>query len=200
MKETGIFVREQNIENDSNDNLKEMIRVVPSVFWITLVGGVLIIVATLIWSFTGYITTTETTQGVYHPGASDKGEVLCFMPLAKGKTVQAGMDATVYLMGYDQQEYGFMEAEITYVDPYITSIEDMRSLLGDDSLVNIYAQQGPVVLVVCKLQEDAAFANGYYWSNARGGNIAINDGMFATASMMTKRIRPITVVYPNFGE
>ena len=89
-----------------------------------------------------------------------------------------------------------MKAVVTYVDDYVTSIEEMQDLLDSDTLVNVYAQSGPVVAVICRLQEDEKTQSGYYWSSPLGGTIVLHDGTYMNLSIEVSRFRPITKGIP----
>ena len=89
------------------------------------------------------------------------------------------------LSGYDQQQYGHMDAEVTWVDPYVSSVSEMQSLLGDDLMTSMFTQRGPVVLVVLKLEEDESSENGYFWNNERGKSVNVKDGTWASVSIVT---------------
>lgn len=183
----------ENVHSDlvGEDELNRAMKVIPSGGWLLIVGGLIIVGAFLIWAFFGSISNMTATTGFYHPGASDQGEVLCFIPLSAGKVVEPGMKATVYPDGYNQQEYGHMSGSVSSVDGYVTSITRMKELLGEDTVVNALAQSGPVVLVVVKLDEDSNSANHYHWSNSEGGNLDIRDGSFCSVTIVTESKRPI---------
>ena len=171
--------------------LDKAMKVIPSGGWLLIVGGLIIAGAFLIWATFGSISNMTAATGFYHPGASDQGELLCFIPLAAGKVIEPEMRATVYPDGYNQQEYGHMSGSVTYVDEYVTSIDEMRQLLEEDTVVNAMAQSGPVVLVVVKLDEDSSAANKYLWSNPEGGNLDLRDGSLCSVTIVTESKHPI---------
>ena len=179
-------------ELSGEDGLDKATKVIPSGGWLLIIGGLLIVAAFLVWAFFGSISTMTATTGFYHPGASEQGEVLCFIPLAAGKVIEEGMKATVYPDGYNQQEYGHMSGSVTYVDDYVTSVDRMKQLLQEDTVVNVLTQSGPVVLVVVRLDRDSTEANSYLWSNPEGGNLDIRDGSFCAVTIVTEEKRPIS--------
>ena len=197
---TGIYTREYKLPEGGAETSKKVIRVVPSAFWIMLIGGFLLAGAFLGWAIRGTIVKTVDATGLYHPGAATCGEVISFVPLADGKTVEPGMPVTLYPAGYEQQEYGHMEGTVTYVEPYVTSVEGMREYLGDDTLVQAFAGQGPVVAVVIELQKDGNTQNGYAWSNRRGGSLKLNDGTMVSLMIETETMSPIQYAFPDFNE
>jgi len=183
----------ENVHSDlgGEHELDKPMKVIPSGGWLLIIGGLIIAGAFLLWALFGSISNTTAATGFYHPGASDQGEVLCFMPLASGKVVEPGMRVTVYPDGYNQQEYGHMSGSVTYVDDYVTSIDEMKQLLQEDTVVNALAQSGPVVLVVVHLDEDESAANKYLWSNSKGGSLDLRDGSLCAVTIVTESMRPI---------
>lgn len=191
-------LEEKKQNNLSTHDLQNDITVIPSTFWLMLIGGIIIVIAFLLWACFGWMTETVTLIGVYHPNICDEGEILCFPPLQDGKSVNTGMDITVYLTSHNQQSYGHMKGKVTYVDSYVTPVSEIKELLEDDMLVNAYIQQGPVVAVFCKLTEDSTTQNGYYWSSKKGGSLDIKDGTFMTISVTIAREHPIELFLPDF--
>ena len=77
------------------------------------------------------------------------------------------------------------------MDDYVTSIDEMKQLLQEDTVVNALAQSGPVVLVVVHLDEDESAANKYLWSNSKGGSLDLRDGSLCAVTIVTESMRPI---------
>lgn len=184
----------------AESRINRALTVVSPASWLMLAGGLILVLAVVVWACCSWVTINVTASGIYHPGASEDGEIVAIVPLASGKTVEPGMEATVYLTSYNQQEYGHMKAQVAYVDDYVTSVDEMKALLGDDLLVSAFAQQGPAVAVVCKLVEDPATANGYAWSSARGGDLTVRDGSLVSVAVAVERVRPISVGIPALKE
>ncbi len=178
----------------------KMITVIPPVYWMALAGVLIIGIALILWAVFGSISRTLTVTGIYHPGAVKEGEIVTFLPLSTGKMITEGMDVGVNLNGYNLQEYGHMKGKISYVDPYVTGTDTMLEILGDESLVQMFSKNGPVVAVVCKLEEDKNAENGYYWSNERGGSVKLKDGTYAAMTVTLERVRPITLGIPKLKE
>ena len=190
-----IFRKTQSSEYDA-PHMYKPIKVVPSAYWLLYIGALLIVAVVILWMCVGWSVETADVQGIYHPGAAEMGEVICFPPLSVAKTIEPGMEATAYVAGYNQQKYGHMKATVSYVDPYVTSVDEMRALLGDELLVNSFLQNGPVAAVVCKLEEDASSATGYAWSSEKGGSLNVQDGSFVTMSVAVSKVRPISIGMP----
>ena len=194
-----LFRKKQNTDPSAVD-MNRPIRVVPSMYWLIYVGGVLIVLAVLAWMCFGWTIETANMTGLYHPNAAKDGEILCFPPLNIAKTIQPGMEMTAYVASYNQQEYGHIEGTVSYVDPYVTSVNEMKALLGDDMLVNVFLQNGPVAVVVCKLDEDASSENGYKWSSEEGGSLVIQDGTYMSVSVAVSKEKPFALGLPILYE
>ncbi len=86
----------------------------------------------------------------------DSGAVICFVPLEEGKQVQAGMSV---ILGEGERE-----AQVTWVEPYVSSLEDLEALLGDGDLAAHFLEDGPVVAVECSLDPESALQPGALFS------------------------------------
>ncbi len=192
----GIY-RKKVDENSTVMQLDKMITVTSAPMWLILLGGFIIVISVLVWSCTGWITENVSATGIYHPGVTSEGEIITFLPMTSGKSLEVGMEVTMYMAGYNQQKYGHMKGVISYVDDYAATEEEMQSLLGNDALVRAYQQSNtPMMTVICKLQEDSQMENGYYWSNPRGGSLSLHNGTFVSMSIVTSKERPIAVGIP----
>ena len=183
-------IKNELLLDDSLIGIKKLIKVVSPMLWMLIVGGVVIIVMTTIWLFKGTMASYVSSNGIYHPEASEYGEVLCFMPLSTGKMITEGMKVSCYPVGVNQQEVGHMNATVSYVEPYVTSVEEIKQMLKEDSLVNMYIQSGPVVMVICKLETDPSSKNGYKWTNEDGNDVVVEDGCFISVSITTRSETP----------
>ncbi len=133
-------------------------------------------------------------------GTEDDCIVVCYAPITSGKKIQEGMEVLIYPTTVNKQEYGHMEATVESVDDYITSVENMQVQLGDDKLVEVFLQEGPVVEVTCRLRRDENTDSGYYWSSKKGAALLINEGTMMEASVVIEEKAPITMLIPFLKE
>lgn len=126
--------------------------------------------------------------------------IVCYIPITTGKKVQPGMEVVVCPTMVNQQEYGHMQAEVIDVDGYVATTLDMRTVLGDDTLVQSFLQNGPVIGVTCKMRMDESTASGYWWSNKKGASLIIPEGTIVTADIVTEEKAPITMIIPLLKE
>jgi hypothetical protein len=177
-----------------------MTTVVPKMYGV-LLAGILVLMATVLsWAVFGIIDDSVNVTGLYDPGASEYGEVIAFVPITIGKTLRPDMEASVSLVGYETRTMGQMRGKISYVEERVTGIDDMREILGDDTLVNVFAQRGPVVLVVFKLKEDPDSGNGFAWTHREGEDIVMQDLTYTNMVVIRDSIKLITLGISGLAE
>ena len=133
-------------------------------------------------------------------GDSDKKEVICYMPVGDGKKIIPGMEVMIYPTTVNKQEYGHMKGTVEEVSTYVMSQQEMLKKLGNDTLVNAFLENGPVIEVVCSISEDVNTESGYYWSSKKGKDIVITEGTMLEASIITEKKAPITMLIPYIKE
>lgn len=131
---------------------------------------------------------------------TDTIDAICYIPVGEGKKVLSGMDVMIYPTTVNKQEYGHMKGTVRSVASYVTSAADMQKTLGNDNLVEAFLANGPVVEVVCSIETDGSTASGYYWSSKKGKDITLTEGTMLTASVVTEKKAPITMLIPYLKE
>lgn len=131
---------------------------------------------------------------------TDTIDAICYIPVGEGKKVLSGMDVMIYPTTVNKQEYGHMKGTVRSVASYVTSAADMQKTLGNDNLVEAFLSNGPVVEVVCSIETDDSTASGYYWSSKKGRDITLTEGTMLTASVVTEKKAPITMLIPYLKE
>lgn len=131
---------------------------------------------------------------------TDTIDAICYIPVGEGKKVLTGMDVMIYPTTVNKQEYGHMKGTVRSVASYVTSAADMQKTLGNDNLVEAFLANGPVVEVVCSIETDDSTASGYYWSSKKGRDITLTEGTMLTASVVTEKKAPITMLIPYLKE
>ena len=130
----------------------------------------------------------------------DSQEVICYIPVSEGKKVKAGMEVMVYPTTVNTQEYGHMRGTVRAVSDYVISSNEMKKKLGDETLVQAFLNTGPVLEVICTLQEDDSTVSGYAWSSKKGADIEVTEGTMLTANIVTEEKAPITMLLPYLKE
>ncbi len=197
----------------SPEQLDKMIVVTPLSGWIGIVGTGLIVVAAIVWSIFGRIPTNVNIQGIYtyadgmeaaintnalkaDSEDNSNGLVVCYASATDGRKIKEGMKVQVYPTTVNRQEYGHMSATVESVDTYFTSTERMEQMLGNDVLVQSFLTDGPVIEVICRLEEDDSTISGYAWSSDKGQNVELEPGTLVESSVVIEEKAPITLVLP----
>jgi hypothetical protein len=185
----------------SPEQLDRAIVITPPMFWIALVGGFLMIAGVLLWAVFGKIPVNVEEQGIYISQESDEreasvGQVYCYMSLSDGKKIVAGMKAMIYPTTVNSQESGYMTGTVQFVANYVTSKEEMEEHLGNSTLVDSFLENGPVVEIICSLEEDENTKSGYAWSNPKGKEVDLANGTLLDVNIVTEEKTPITMAFP----
>lgn len=185
---------------ETDEDRRMPLSIMPRFYYGLLAGFLLLILAFLGWAIFGYTSHTVTVSGIYHPQDGALGEVIALVPLSIGKPIEKGMQAKVFLTGYDYQEIGHMEATIADVDESVTTLEEMRALLTEDTVIASFTQNGPTVSVELSLRKDPETVSGYYWTAAAGRNQKVYDMTLARISITLQRVHPISLWIPQLEE
>lgn len=135
------------------------------------------------------------------PIAQDSQIVVCYVPLAKAKKLERGMQVNITLDSLDSNSYGNMVARVINIDAYATPKDGMNSVIGkDNNLESTFNKDGAVVAVACELYPSADTVSGYYWSNAKGASVAVKNGSLVTAKIVTDEVAPITKLFSKLRD
>lgn len=130
----------------------------------------------------------------------DPMSAILYVSADKGKNIRAGMEAKIYPGTVNKQEYGHINAYVESVGDYVTSMEEMKNMLGDETLVQSFAGAGPVMQVRCTLKKDASTKSGYEWSNRKGAKVELMPGTTVNADIVVEKKAPITMLIPWLKE
>ena len=127
--------------------------------------------------------------------------VVCYVPLAQAKRLERGMEVNITLDALDSNSYGHMVARVVNIDAYPTPREGITSVTGADNyLESAFTKDGAVVAVACELLPDPQTASGYYWSNAKGASVQVQNGSLVTAKIITDEVAPITKLFSKLRD
>jgi len=134
------------------------------------------------------------------PKTENHQVAVCYVPLSQVAKLERGMTVQVYLDGVDSQSKGHMTARITNIDAYAANNTGMASVLGaDNNLIAVFQQYGAVVAVACEFYPGST-VSGYYWTNEKGGDVAVPNGALISAKITTQEVAPITKLFSNLTE
>lgn len=135
------------------------------------------------------------------PIAHDSQIIVCYVPLAKAKKLERGMQVNITLDSLDSNSYGNMVARVINIDAYATPKDGMNSVIGkDNNLESTFNKDGAVVAVACELYPSADTVSGYYWSNAKGATVNVKNGSLVTAKIVTDEVAPITKLFSKLRD
>lgn len=135
------------------------------------------------------------------PIAQDSQIVVCYVPLAKAKKLERGMQVNITLDSLDSNSYGNMVARVINIDAYATPKDGMNSVIGkDNNLESTFNKDGAVVAVACELYPSTETVSGYYWSNAKGATVDVKNGSLVTAKIVTDEVAPITKLFSKLRD
>ena len=185
---------------DADHEKKVPLSIIPRFYYGLLAGFLLLILAFLYWSIFGYTSHTVTVSGIYHPQPDALGEVIALVPLSVGKPIEKGMEAAVFLTGYDYQKIGHMKAIVADVDESVTTLDEMRALLTEDVVIEPFLKNGPTVAVELSLLKDPDTVSGYYWTAPAGRNLKVYDMTLADINITQQKVHPISLWIPRLEE
>jgi hypothetical protein len=143
--------RERSLEKlSSTEQLDGMIPMIRPSFWLVLAGAVLAVAASVLWGLFSSLPVCVDAQGVV---SQDGRTVLCCVPLEDGKQVQEGMTVTLQTTAGERQAYDTTSAKVVWVEPYVSSQEDLENWLGENEIASYFLADGPVLAVECSLNE-----------------------------------------------
>lgn len=131
---------------------------------------------------------------------SGKEDIICYVPVGEGRKIKKGMKAAVYPSTANRQEYGHMDGTVEAVSDYTATSEELLNELGDQSLVQIFQQAGPVVRISLKLERDPDTASGFKWSSKKGRDLTLDKGTVVSADIVADEKAPITMLIPYLKE
>ena len=148
-----LFRKDSLQKLSSTEQLDRTIPMIRPSFWLVLAGAAAVLAAGLLWGLLSRLPVCVDAAGIV---TQDSGAVICFVPLEEGKQVQAGMSV---ILGEGERK-----AQVTWVEPYVSSLEDLEALLGDGDLAAHFLEDGPVVAVECSLDPESALQPGALFS------------------------------------
>ena len=129
-------------------------------------------------------------------------EVVAYLPLIQAKAIRPGMSVEISPSTTPREVYGFLVGKVQRVSEFPAEDTNMLDTLGNDELVKYFLNGGTASQVVpleirVDLEADKSTASGYAWSSHKGPNFTLSPETLATASFVTGRQRPISLLIPD---
>jgi HlyD family secretion protein len=123
-------------------------------------------------------------------------ELVAYLPSIQAKDTKLGMEVQVSPTTIKREEYGFMRGEVVYVADYPATPEAVMRNFENESLAKVLSSAGAVTEIRVALKIDANTPSGFQWSTSRGPAIMLSSGTICNVQIVTKRQKPITLVFP----
>lgn len=153
----------------------------------------------------GFVTELSSERGdIVSAGTrlvtiSNRGEGLqmfAYLPVAKGKRVEPGMQAKVTPSTVERDIFGSVNATVLTVSELPASEAELRDKLENEQLVEQMLSDGAPIEVLLQLKSDPKTASGLDWSSSQGPPIKITAGTTALATVTVREVAPIELVVP----
>ncbi|GHU49222.1 hypothetical protein FACS1894127_1940 [Clostridia bacterium] len=125
-------------------------------------------------------------------------DVILYVPLDKGKQVEAGMDVNISPTTANREEHGYIIGRVVSVSASSVTQESMMSILQNMQLVQAFSRDTAVIEVEVELLRDGGTTSGYKWSTPRGAPFAIRFGTVCGGEIVVSNQKPIEKVVPFF--
>jgi HlyD family secretion protein len=123
-------------------------------------------------------------------------ELVAYMSASLAKDAAVGMEAQVSPTTIKREEYGFMRGTVAYVADFPATEAALMRSFENESLTRVIASQGPVTELRIALKPSPSSPSGFQWSTSKGPNIALSSGTMCTVQIVTRRQKPITLLFP----
>lgn len=127
-------------------------------------------------------------------------ELVAYMSASQAKDTVVGMEAQVSPTTIKREEYGFMRGSVAYVADFPATEAALMRSFENESLARVIASQGPVTELRIALKDSSNTPSGFQWSTSKGPNLALSSGTMCTVQIVTRRQRPITLLFPFMKE
>lgn len=141
-------------------------------------------------------TVTEDEPIVSIQPRQEKLEVLAYVPSLFAKALRINMDAEISPSSVKREEYGYIHGRVDFVADFPATEAAMMRNFENIALVQVLSESGPVTEVRATLEPDAATPTGFAWSTSAGPNMTITSGTLCQVNVVTKREKPISLVFP----
>lgn len=183
--------RKSTLERVSSpDQLNEYIKVTNPSLVVMLLGVFSILIAGIVWIFSGVIPKTVDISGVV---ATSKGNtsVYCYVPIGTSKRLTEGMDVQISPDYANREEYGYIKGKVSSVGSKVVTEEYLMSKFSEPQIVypvfsEYSSNYGNLVEIELSMDE---------WSSSEGAKIDINEGTLCQVSAIVGGTRPYELIF-----
>lgn len=121
-----------------------------------------------------------------------------FFTADEAELIERGMPVQVSLSMLERQEAGNLRGTVSDVSRFRLSADALRTLLGNEQLVERFSRSGAPLAVEIELSRRPDGA--YEWTTGRDAPLQVEPGMLVTVSVAIREQRPITLVVPGLRQ
>jgi len=130
----------------------------------------------------------------------DSLELLTYVPAVQAKGIKYAMEVQVSPSTVKREEYGYMKGKVVYVANYPATAAAVMRNFQNESLVGSLTNSGPVTELRVVLDTDPQTISNFRWSTPAGPPVTISSGTICSVQIVTRRQRPISMVFPYIKE
>ncbi|MBO6783716.1 MAG: NHLP bacteriocin system secretion protein [Alphaproteobacteria bacterium] len=125
-------------------------------------------------------------------------QMFAYLPVAKGKRVEPGMNVKVTPTTVERDIFGSINATVVTVSELPASRAELLNRLNNEQLVEQMLEAGAPIEVLVDLKPDPSTPSGLDWSSSEGPPVKITPGTTALATVTVREVAPIQLVVPIF--
>jgi len=130
----------------------------------------------------------------------DQMESTLYLPAVQAQDVRPGMDAEISPATVRRQEYGFLRGKVSSVSYDPVTEETLMKTFESTLLVRSLRSTGPVLEIRVALEPEPSTFSGYRWSTRIGPPVRLHGGTICRGEIVTRRQRPLSLVFPYAKE
>lgn len=123
-------------------------------------------------------------------------EAVIYISSIDGKRIKPGMAIQIAPSTVKQEEYGFMQGDVTYVSDFPATTQGMMRVLKNQQLVESLSSGSAPFEIYADLRVDPSTTSGFEWSSSAGPPLDIQTGTVCLAFITVEVRRPIELVLP----
>ena len=127
-------------------------------------------------------------------------EALIYVPPAKGKDVEPGMEVLVSPVNTRKEEYGYVVGRVGEISDFPSSLQGMIATLQNPELARRFSVSGPPYAARVTFKPDSSTASGFAWTSPKGKGRKLSLGTLVNVEIKTDSRAPIALVIPALKE
>ena len=145
----------------------------------------------------GSIITPNSEVLRLSPNTDSHQVVVCYVLTADAQKIKRGDNAYISLSSSDSKSYGHMVGRVINIDAGAASQNAQKKVLGSENNLNkSFSSDGKAVTAVtCELYPSDSSVSGYFWSNTKGDQLAVNNRDMCSVKIITKQVKTIEKLF-----